>query len=639
LARPHAALEGAANCLRCHAGARGKTIDDRCRACHGEIAGQLESETGLHGRERLEACAKCHPDHAGAEFELIDWGAGGTRGFEHQRSGLVLAGRHAEVGCRDCHRPELQSPALVPALERKLTARSWLGLPRECAGCHQKKDPHQGTLGPECGRCHGDRAWKPAPKFDHATSTFPLIGKHADVACAKCHPAQPPSGARRYKPLPHAECSACHKDPHAGRLGPRCGSCHVAGGFRIIDRKTFDHEQTRYPLRGKHRGVDCARCHAPQVGGERPPYARCEFCHRDAHAGQATRAGAIVDCAACHGVEGFRPATYSVADHERTDYPLAGAHRPVACAKCHPKNPARAPAAKLGTAGVLLRPAHGACRDCHAEAHAGQLTTRARRGDCEECHTVQAFVPSTFTAAQHAATRFALSGRHAAVPCADCHGPARRDLPALPPVSEIGTAGVALTGLPGACESCHFDAHRGRFAAAGERPAAGGCGACHGTDAFRPSTIDARAHDALAFRLLGGHRATPCFECHAELRRPPARIRLLRVVEGQRDLAFADKHERCDTCHRSPHGSQFARDAATPACEACHDERRFRPAARFDHDRDSSFPLGRAHRDVPCAGCHPVQAGPDGVSRALYRPVARACEACHRVVPSSGGQP
>jgi hypothetical protein len=634
LARPHAALEGAANCLRCHASERGGSIDRRCQACHTEIAWQTEQGSGLHGREKLEACARCHPDHAGADFELIDWGRTGSAGFEHERSGFALGGRHAEIECRDCHKKVLQSPGAVEGLERKLTARSWLGMPRDCAGCH--KDVHRGTLGADCASCHGDRAWKPASKFDHARSAFPLAGKHAAVACARCHATTDPALGPRYKPLPHAECSACHEDPHAGRLGPGCAACHVAAGFRIIERSKFDHERTRYQLRGKHRGVECARCHARQVGGERPPFARCEFCHRDAHAGRATRAGAPADCAACHAVQGFAPATYSAADHERTDYPLAGAHRRVACAKCHVKNPSDVPRDALGTAGVLLRPQHRSCRDCHAEAHASQFVSRADRGACEGCHTVEAFVPSTFTVAQHASTRFVLSGRHAAVRCADCHGPKRPGLPALPPAERIGTAGVALAGLPGACEACHFDAHRGRFSAGGARPMADGCAACHDAVTFHPSTIDAGKHEAFGFKLAGAHRATPCFECHEELCRPPARIRLLSVLEAERPLTLAREHERCEACHRTPHGDQFDRGAATAGCEACHDVARFRPAPRFDHDRDSSFPLGRAHRGLACAGCHPVRPGADGVARATYRPVARACEACHRQAPTPG---
>ena len=39
----------------------------------------------------------------------------------------------------------------------------------------------------DCNRCHDAMSFKPAIKFDHNKTKFPLDGKHKDVACNKCH--------------------------------------------------------------------------------------------------------------------------------------------------------------------------------------------------------------------------------------------------------------------------------------------------------------------------------------------------------------------------------------------------------------------------------------------------------------------
>jgi len=56
----------------------------------------------------------------------------------------------------------------------------------------------------------------------------------------------------------------------------------------------------------------------------------------------------------------------------------------------------------------------------------------------------------------------------------------------------------------------------------------------------------------------------------------------------------------------------------------------FRPARRFDHNRDAAFSLKGAHANVPCARCHRSVAGPSGKPVVIYRPVPTACEACHK---------
>jgi len=626
LAEAHADLDDNGKCLRCHV--RGSaSMNERCLDCHREIGWLQQRGRGLHAAEGAQECLSCHPDHGGRSFALIDWGDGGIEGFDHRRAGWSLEGKHGALKCSQCHRPELQTTRMAELFERKEPGRSWLGLETACLACHQ--DQHGGALGPACETCHTNLAWKPAAGFRHEQSSFPLTGKHESVACDKCHfvPqrifARGPEGGPvpRYKPLAHAECSDCHRDVHEGRLGPKCGDCHVTADFGQVGRERFDHSRTRFVLRGAHVRLDCAKCHDSQrAWGKRPPFDRCDSCHRDAHAGTATRGGKIVDCGACHTESAFKPSVYRVADHASSRYPLEGKHREVVCDRCHQKRSPGVDHESLGTAGVLLRPAYAACRDCHEDSHGGQLDDRERHGACEGCHRVEGWKPSTYGADRHRATRLELAGRHAEIDCADCHGPVRKKLPPLTAHEAPGKARVALSTLSPECVSCHHDPHRSRFATTGARPEPEGCLGCHRLSSFRPATVDAKRHDRFGFRLEGGHRAVPCVDCHEELSRPAAETRT---------LLFEERHERCADCHNTPHGGQFRDRPDRGRCDGCHDLDSFRRANRFDHERDAAFALRGGHQGVPCERCHPMRVDDEGRSLVVYRPIEQKCRDCH----------
>ncbi|MBI3635448.1 MAG: hypothetical protein HY216_04405, partial [Candidatus Rokubacteria bacterium] len=333
-------------------------------------------QRGFHARVADRPCARCHPDHGGRDFRLVVWDAGAPEKFVHRDAGWPLEGRHAALECRSCHKPEFQRSGAAALIRKKDRTQSWLGLETACASCH--RDPHAGRLGADCTRCHTPLAWKPVTGFDHARTRYPLTGRHTAVACEKCHlsPALPLARDAKgapvpiYSPLPHGECSDCHRDPHQNRFGAACASCHSTDSFHTIRREGFNHDRTRYPLRGRHASVECNACHDPKTAwGPKPAFATCGGCHRDAHGGLATIAGKPADCASCHRVEGFRPSTFTVAQHRASTYPLEGAHVAAECAGCHGKRPAGAASAALGTARVVMRLPHGACTDCHADPH------------------------------------------------------------------------------------------------------------------------------------------------------------------------------------------------------------------------------------------------------------------------------
>jgi hypothetical protein len=629
LASPHQEIDTPLKCFACHGQAKG-SMNERCVDCHKDISWLIQNDRGFHAKKQSDSCGSCHPDHAGRDFELVKWPDGSAEKFDHTSTGWPLAGKHATVKCRDCHQTKNLASPSAKLSKRKDLAQGWIGLERQCKSCHE--DIHRGSLGPECQSCHSVDAWKPATNFDHNKTSYPLTGKHVPVKCEKCH-MLPGQQKPVYKPLPHDECTPCHVDPHAGRLGPACAKCHVTESFLVVSAVTaasFDHSKTRYPLLGKHLTVKCAQCHDPKTAwGKKPPFELCMSCHKDQHAGKATVIGRAVDCAACHRVEGFAISVYSVELHQSARYPLEGKHRTVKCEGCHVKNPPGAAAGILGPSGVQLRPAFKRCLDCHRDDHGGQVASRKTGAACEPCHAVAGWKPSLYGATEHAKLRLPLEGKHAKIDCAACHGPDRKGLLPLPSRDQLGRAGVALVVKDTNCASCHFDPHAGRFGPNGARAKDKGCIACHNVVSFRPADVDVAVHRDFNYPLEGAHRAVSCDACHVESKPAPARSSLLLAHGPAPAMNFTTKGTNCEACHVTPHGDQFAGRGDAGKCASCHGEDAFRPASKFDHDTDAAFSLKGAHARVPCAKCHPAPQPKEGRAIIVYRPVPHACEDCH----------
>ena len=483
LSRAHAKLEGSARCLDCHEANKG-VAPGKCLACHRPLAERVAAGRGLHASAEYKDCKACHVEHQGVEYELVWWGKSGRSAFDHAKTGHALAGRHRAVACEQCHKQ-----------------RSFFGAAASCGSCH--KDEHRGQFaGRECTACHGEQAWRPAAGFDHARTSWPLTGRHAPVACDRCHTTRKPDVAtpgasyRVFKAVAGRDCTSCHSDPHRGRLGVGCATCHDTTGWRQARTAAFDHSRTSYPLTGRHAALACERCHAP---GQpmRLKHERCSDCHRDAHAGELARRADAGRCEACHDVQGFRPARYGPDEHAKTAFPLHGAHLAVACDECH----------RPGNGRVPLALASSRCSECHADPHHGATNAVAAARGCEACHGVESWRSVSF---DHAQTRYPLSGRHAQVACSGCH--ARGAGAAAQP--------VAFKGAPRECSACHRDPHDGQFASApGERTA---CERCHATESLRAAKFQ-HARDS-RYALDGAHARLACSACHKPELRDGARV-------------------------------------------------------------------------------------------------------------------
>lgn len=291
------------------------------------------------------------------------------------------------------------------------------------------------------------------------------------------------------------------------------------------------------------------------------------------------------------------------------------------------------------------------CLDCHkevvADVRAGAgFHGRLKGRDCRRCHTDHRgrearIVQLEEKAFDHAATDFALRGKHTAASCASCHRPGDKHRAAPSDCAACHRKGDAHKGrLGAACADCHdaanwkdtrFDHGKTRFALL-QRHARIKCAACHADQRFADT-----ARDCLTCHRKDdthkGHFGPRCASCHdaADWKSP--------TFQHDRDTRFAlrDRHRtvKCDACHRGPlyqaktptncqachRKDDLHKGALGDKCESCHSEARWK-GSRFDHDRDSRFRLRGRHREAKCESCHK--------DRGFRDTTPTACVGCHR---------
>lgn len=507
LSSAHARLE--ARCDSCHTSFRKTAQNGQCSACHKGVGADIATGTRYHGKHtpaRTAACKSCHSEHKGRGYALIRLD---RAGFDHALSDYPLTGAHARVACASCHG----------------AGSNYRGVPRDCASCHRKRDPHRGQLGAACQTCHVTAAWKPVRGFDHARTSFALTGAHRQATCIGCHAGQ------HWKGLA-TTCSSCHArdDAHKGSRGSNCAGCHTTAAWKTV---TFDHAATGFPLVGGHAAATCASCHGPG-NVNRHPGRTCIACHArdDTHKGQNGS-----DCASCHTPRSWRQTSF---DHNRmTEFPLKGAHRTAKCEGCH-KQPAKA----------VKPPA--TCFGCHAadDTHKG-----GNGMDCGRCHTAAAWKTVDFNHATM--TDFPLAGKHARVRCEGCH---------VRPAGEVA--------LSTQCGSCHAkdDVHVGNLGA--------NCARCHTADGWLGQvSFD---HELTRFPLLGRHAQATCAACHADKRFAAKGTGCAACHDDKHHQGTLGTPAQCQTCHNSGtwQAWSFDHDTATRfaltgrhkglICSACH---------------------------------------------------------------------
>jgi hypothetical protein len=342
-------------------------------------------------------------------------------------------------------------------------------LATQCLSCHQEiarqinmdQGLHSSIQATnDCSTCHPDhrgRDFNPTlasyQLFDHSATGFSLNWHQENydatpMLCLECHLSAD------FSDMNNQICIDCHGDhdpdftlAHLQDFGSNCLQCHD-GSDRMLN---FDHNQTGFPLSGKHGQINCTDCHVNAQINDTP--SECKDCHEEPsiHQGLFDQS-----CEICHSTSSwtdakldnqpfahFESTGFSLTLHQR-DY----ADQAITCLTCHPEN--------LQTTDLQK------CAECHEQHDAIFMSDHQQQygSDCMVCHDGVDRL-SNFDHANF----FPLDGKHASSECTDCH------------------TNNTYRGTVSECWQCHQepDIHAGVFGLS--------CDDCHATEAWSPATL------------------------------------------------------------------------------------------------------------------------------------------------------
>lgn len=227
--------------------------------------------------------------------------------------------------------------------------------------------------------------------------------------------------------------------------------------------------------------------------------------------------------------------------------------------------------------GANYRSTPTACVSCHAkkDPHLGKLGR-----NCQGCHTVTGW--KTILPYNHAKTGFPLTGKHRSAACMSCH------------------TGQRWQGLSQQCVGCHArdDVHKGSRGT--------NCSSCHNPADWKDASFNHNRDTT--FPLLGQHAGTACAGCHGT------------------NNAIRKPQKTCIACHAKDDAHKGERGTA---CANCHTPRNWKDV-KFDHAKETRFPLLGAHAAAACTTCH-------GADRSIKKP-PMTCIGCHAKDDSHKGR-
>jgi hypothetical protein len=641
----HAGLK--AECIQCHKEHKGKDYDitsldketfdhkmtgyelqDRhkkqCDKCHekentylGLSPECLNCHADVHKKTLPEDCIRCH--------NFTGWE---NVRFDHLKdSEFILTGKHSDLKCEGCHPgyefEDKEGGTVYQVLKFKPLTHG------KCNDCHN--DIHRGEFKEKaCRNCHTTKGWKETV-FDHndpLVSAFRLQGRHENAACGLCHPKEKRTyrqGGKsieklivRTKPVKHGLCRDCHYDVHKGQFEKhQCDNCHSQND--TWKNHIFNHDSKYYrgyKLRGRHRGVDCGKCHERSeirytefrtekravVGRFKPCKADvCSDCHYDVHKGGFENQ----TCDGCHTPENeWRNSLFNHESEKYAGYKPTGRHKEVECAKCHERSEiiyTEFESKKKAFVGRFRPIKSDSCRDCHYDVHNDVYRGMFEEQKCSECHSQdRTWKEYTFNHASNKYRGYKPKGRHEEAECGKCHE--RSEII----YTEFNSKKKASVGKfkpvkSGSCRDCHYDVHEGQF----EKQQ---CDACHSQEqAWKEYTFDHKSAKYSGFKLEGKHRRVECWKCHERSEISYREFNSRKKVSiGKFRLSAS---EGCKDCHSDDHKGQFKviSKAKEVTCDSCHSVEKEWAEFRYKHKTDGKYnrynPGGRID-ESKCEACH-----------------------------------
>jgi hypothetical protein len=607
----------------------GTHTDVSCKACHTDLvfangkSSCFECHTDVHEQTVGMECERCHTSNSWIVENMTQI---------HQLSRFPLLGAHNTADCYDCH-TTASSLRFDP-------------LDTDCFSCHQEdyytaQSPNhvEANYSTDCTECHQLNAfgWT-GSDINH--SFFPLTLGHDLNDCAQCH-----TDPNDYGNI-SSDCFSCHENDYNSATTPdhsglgfstNCNLCHsLEPGWKPAD---FTQHDLVFPIySGEHAGEwnSCTECHP--VTNDYSIFT-CTSCHEhnqgemdDEHdevQGYVYESNA---CLACHPT-GSEDGAF---DHNKTSFPLDGAHTSAECASCH-------------TNGYEGTP--NTCNACHIEEFNNTSnpnhTTAEISTDCEECHSTDpGWTPAEFRS--HDNLFFPIysgehneewntclechnvAGNYQIFTCSECHEHNQTEMDE----EHNGIGGYVYED--NACFECHptgsgegvFDHNQSNFPLTGAHIDTE-CSACHTNGYQGTPTVCFECHTADFNGTINPNHlslgiSTTCEECHTtDQGWQPASFDVHNdyyVLNGAHNTIASE----CFTCHSGdynntpntcylchtddynqatdpPHASaQFSTD-----CMLCHTESAWEPST-FNHDAQY-FPIySGEHRNEwnTCADCH-----------------------------------
>lgn len=205
-------------------------------------------------------------------------------------------------------------------------------------------------------------------------------------------------------------------------------------------------------------------------------------------------------CEACHTAQSWSEAAFA---HDRTGFPLQGQHATTRCQNCHVKD--------------STTPVSRMCSGCHRDPHEGDFGRR-----CEGCHDAQSW-KAFFDVDAHRRTNFPLVGRHAILPCTECH---------------TNMLNNRFSRQTVDCVACHQVDYNSTVATPVNHLVLGfstQCRDCH--SAFRFKGAHFAKHNDCFLITSGPHSGIECMNCHTTL------------AGAQANGTCATNSAACSNCH------------------------------------------------------------------------------------------
>lgn len=227
---------------------------------------------------------------------------------------------------------------------------------------------------------------------------------------------------------------------------------------------------------------------------------------------------------------------------------------------------------------TLYRSSPGELAKAHAAVAGSPLIS-----DCNKCHAQKDVTPG----------------------CLQCHSEIQQQLS-----GHSGYHGYILKDKTASCATCHSEHNGSKFPL---------------INPVSWPNRDFRLYDhaGTSYKLKDAHTKLKCEQCHSKPRKTP--WTLPKFPKQPREHTYLGLTQACMSCHADPHAGGRASQ-----CQDCHDQKKFKPAPFFNHDK--FFPLTGVHAKVSCIQCHKKNdlTQLNSSMKSIFGPVrGKRCMDCH----------